>query len=131
MRALDAAGNVDATPAERAWRVAPTTASYTLTLPRLRAVAALRVRYTCPNACRLVWTLTMRAPEARRLRLGSGALVLARVTTRRATAGSGVAVLPLGRRVAGVLRQERTAALVLSVTGVEAPPKPRTLVLRR
>ena len=113
--------------------MAPTTASYTLTLPRLRGVAALalRARYTCPNACRLVWTLTMRAPEVRRLRLGSGALVVARATSRRATAGSGVAVLPLGRRVAGVLKQARTASLVLAVSGVEAPPKPRTILLRR
>ena len=132
VRALDAVGNVDATPAVRAWRVAPTTASYTLTLPRLGRVAALalRVRYTCPNACRSS-DADHAAAEVRRLRLGSGRARggPGRRRAARPRAPAWRCCRSAGGWPASSSRRARRRSCS-RWAGSRRPPKPRTIVLR-
>ena len=91
VRARDAVGNTDSSPAARAWTVAAARGGVlSVTVTRQPLKTTLRrgvlVRFSCPKACRPTWRLQLSRADARKLRLstviGSGR------ATRAVTSGS-------------------------------------------
>jgi hypothetical protein len=95
VRARDALGNLDGSPAQRDWTVRGESQGAVLgtSVSGQKLASALRrgvlVRFECAPACRPGWRLELAAKEARRVGLGRKALVVGRATApRAATAGS-------------------------------------------
>ena len=109
VRARDAVGNTDSSPAARAWTVAAARGGVlSVTVTRQPLKTTLRrgvlVRFSCPKACRPTWRLQLSRADARKLRLstviGSGR------ATRAVTSGSArIKLTARARRALGRARR--------------------------
>jgi M6 family metalloprotease-like protein len=120
VRAADAAGNVDASPAARAWTIAKAEGGVlSVSVSGQRLAPALRrgvlVRFSCPRACRPSWRVQLSAAEARRLKLGRRAVVIGRGKASRAVTSGSARIKLTARARRAIGRARRVTVTVTSL----------------